>query len=105
MAIEVNDGNFEETVIKSDKPVIVDFWAEWCGPCRTIAPIIEDMSKEYAGKAIVAKCDVDINPLVTSKYGVRNIPTVLFFKDGKIADKQIGAVPKNNFVNKLNALL
>jgi thioredoxin 1 len=105
MVIEVNDGNFEETVIKSNKPVIVDFWAEWCGPCRMIAPIIEDISREYSDKAVVAKCDVDNSPHVTSKYGIRNIPTVLFFKEGKIADKQVGAVSKNNFVLKLNALL
>ena len=105
MALEVNDGNFDEVVVKSDKPVIVDFWAEWCGPCRMIAPIIEEISKEYSGKAIVTKCDVDISPQVTSKYGIRNIPTVLFFKDGKIADKQVGAVSKNSFVSKLNALL
>jgi thioredoxin 1 len=104
-ALEVNDGNFDEVVIKSDKPVIVDFWAEWCGPCRMIAPIIEDISKEYSGRAVVAKCDVDNCPQVSAKFGIRNIPTVLFFKDGKIADKQIGAVPKSNFVNKLNALL
>lgn len=105
MALEVNDGNFDEVVIKSDKPVIVDFWAEWCGPCRMIAPIIEDISNEYSGRAIVAKCDVDNSPQVSAKFGIRNIPTVLFFKDGKIADKQIGAVPKSNFINKLNALL
>jgi thioredoxin 1 len=105
MALEVNDGNFDEVVVNSDKPVIVDFWAEWCGPCRMIAPIIEEISKEYSGKAIVTKCDVDNSPQVTTKYGIRNIPTVLFFKDGKIADKQVGAAPKNNFVNKLNALL
>ena len=105
MALEVNDTNFEEAVVKSDKPVIVDFWAEWCGPCRMIAPIIEEISKEYSGRAVVAKCDVDNSPQVAAKYGIRNIPTVLFFKDGKIADKQVGAVPKINFVNKLNALL
>jgi thioredoxin 1 len=105
MALEVNDSNFEELVVKSDKPVVVDFWAEWCGPCRMIAPIIEDLSKEYEGRALVTKCDVDNSPQVAAKYGIRNIPTVLFFKDGKIADKQVGAVPKPNFVNKLNALL
>lgn len=105
MALEVNDGNFDEVVVKSDKPVIVDFWAEWCGPCRIIAPIIEEISREYEGKALITKCNVDDSPLITSKYGIRNIPTVLFFKEGKIADKQVGAGPRNIFINKLNALL
>jgi thioredoxin 1 len=105
MALEVNDANFEEIVVKSDKPVVVDFWAEWCGPCRMVAPVIEELSKEYSGKIVVAKCDVDSNPAVSAKYGIRNIPTVLFFKNGVIADKQVGAVPKSNFVNKINALL
>ncbi|NLN31443.1 MAG: thioredoxin, partial [Bacteroidales bacterium] len=79
MAIEVGDGNFEEVVIKSEVPVIVDFWAEWCGPCKMISPILEEISKEYTGKALVTKCDVDNNPRTTAKYGIRNIPTVLFF--------------------------
>jgi thioredoxin 1 len=105
MALEVNDGNFEELVIKSGIPVVVDFWAEWCGPCRMIAPMMEELSNEYSGKALVVKCDVDNSPNVASKYSIRNIPTVLFFKDGKVADKQVGAVPKSNFVNKLNALI
>jgi thioredoxin 1 len=105
MALEVNDGNFEEIVVKSDKPVIVDFWAEWCGPCRMIAPIVEEIANEFSGKVLVTKCDVDNSPAVSAKYGIRNIPTVLFFKDGKIADKQVGAVPKVNFVNKLTPLL
>jgi len=105
MALEVTDTNFDEVVLKSGIPVMVDFWAEWCGPCRMIAPALEEISKEYSGKALVVKCDVDNNPGVASKFGIRNIPTVLFFKDGKVADKQIGAVPKTNFVNKLNALI
>jgi thioredoxin 1 len=105
MALEVNDNNFEDLVLSSDKPVIVDFWAEWCGPCRIIAPALEEISGEFQGKAVVAKCDVDSSPSVTAKFGIRNIPTVLYFKDGKVVDKQVGAVPKVNFVNKLNALL
>jgi len=105
MAIEVNDLNFDDLVVKSDKPVLVDFWAEWCGPCRMGAPILDEISHEYEGKALVVKCDVDSCPEVSSKYSIRNIPTVLFFKDGKVADKQVGAVPKNNFVVKLKALL
>lgn len=105
MALAVDDSNFEEVVVKSSKPVMVDFWAEWCGPCRMIAPIVEEISSEYSERALVVKCDVDNSPGVAAKYGIRNIPTILFFKDGKVADKQIGAVPKNNFVTKLNALL
>ena len=105
MALEVNDANFDEVVLKSDKPVVVDFWAEWCGPCRVIAPFIEEIAKEYEGKALVVKCDVDDSPGVSIKFGIRNIPTVMFFKDGQVADKQVGAVPKENFVNKLTALL
>jgi thioredoxin 1 len=105
MALIVDDSNFEEIVVKSDLPVVVDFWAEWCGPCRMIAPIIDDLSREFEGRARVAKCDVDESPGVAATYGIRNIPTVLFFKDGKVADKQVGAVPKINFVNKLNPLV
>jgi thioredoxin 1 len=105
MALEVNDSNFDEVVLKSDKPVLVDFWAEWCGPCRMIAPALEEISQEYSGKAVVTKCDVDESPGVASRFGIRNIPTVLFFNDGKVVDKQVGAVPKNNFVSKLNKLL
>ena len=105
MALEVNDSNFEELVINSTKPVLVDFWAEWCGPCRMISPLVEEISKEYSEKALVVKCDVDSNPGVAAKYGIRNIPTILFFKDGKIADKQVGAVPKSSIAAKLDALI
>ncbi|MFO7844016.1 MAG: thioredoxin [Bacteroidales bacterium] len=105
MTVEVNDSNFEEVVIKSDKPVIVDFWAEWCGPCRMIGPIIEELSEDYKDQVVCTKLDVDSNPGVASKYGIRNIPTVLYFKDGEIVDKQVGAVPKSNLEGKLKPLL
>ncbi|HRZ42427.1 MAG TPA: thioredoxin [Bacteroidales bacterium] len=105
MALEINDANFEELVVKSDKPVIIDFWAVWCGPCRMIAPLIEEMAREYEGKAVIGKLDVDSNPNVTTKFGVRNIPTVLFLKNGQVVDKQVGAVPKSVLVQKLEALL
>ena len=104
MALEATDGNFEELVLKAEKPVIVDFWAEWCGPCRMVGPIVEEVGVEYEGKAVVAKVDVDSNPGITAKYGIRNIPTILFFKNGDVADKQVGAVPKSTIVNKLEAL-
>jgi thioredoxin 1 len=105
MALEITDANFQETVLNSDKPVIVDFWAEWCGPCRMIGPIIEELGREYAGKVMVGKVNVDYNPGITSKFGIRNIPTVLFFKGGQVVDKQVGAVPKTVFVSKLQAQL
>ena len=104
MAFEATDGNFEELVLNSEKPVIVDFWAEWCGPCRMVGPIVEEVGVDYEGKAVVAKVDVDSNPGITAKYGIRNIPTILFFKNGDVADKQVGAVPKSTIVNKLEAL-
>ncbi len=105
MALAITDANFEELVLKSDKPVLLDFWAEWCGPCRMIAPFVEQMAEEFEGRAVIGKVDVDNNPGVASKFGIRNIPTVLFFKNGEVADKQVGAVPKNALVAKLEALL
>lgn len=105
MALEITDANFEELVMNSDKPVVLDFWAVWCGPCRMIAPIIEEMSSEYEGKAVIGKVDVDNNQEIATKYGIRNIPTVLFVKGGEVVDKQVGAAPKPIFTAKLDALL
>jgi thioredoxin 1 len=105
MVLEITDANFEEVVMKADKPVVIDFWAEWCGPCRMIGPIIKELSEEYEGKSIIGKVDVDSNPEVAQKFLIRNIPTVLFIKNGEIADKQVGAVPKNVLEGKLEALL
>lgn len=105
MALEITDANFEELVLKSDKPVVVDFWAEWCGPCRMLTPIIEEMASEYEGKAVIGKVNVDLNPVVAGQFGIRNIPTVLFVKGGEIADKSVGAVPKNQLTAKLDALI
>jgi thioredoxin 1 len=105
MAIEITDANFEEIVAKSDKPVLVDFWAEWCGPCRMVGPVVEELSKDYEGKAVIGKVNVDFNSEVSAKFGVRNIPTLLFFKGGVVVDKQVGAVPKSVLDAKLKALL
>ncbi|MFT4525456.1 MAG: thioredoxin 1, partial [Bacteroidia bacterium] len=103
MAIEITDANFEEIVMKSDKPVLLDFWAEWCGPCRMVGPIVEEISNDYDGKAVVGKVDVDSNPGISAKFGIRNIPTILFFKNGEVVDKQVGAVPKAALAEKLDA--
>ncbi|TYA69990.1 thioredoxin [Seonamhaeicola marinus] len=105
MALEITDATFEETVLKSDKPVLVDFWAAWCGPCRMVGPIIEEISGDYEGKAVVGKVDVDANQEFAAKYGVRNIPTVLVFKDGEVIDRKVGVAPKNSYTEAIDALL
>ncbi|MBR3303427.1 MAG: thioredoxin [Bacteroidales bacterium] len=105
MEINVVDSNFEEVVLKSKLPVLVDFWATWCGPCRMVAPYVEQLAKEYEGKAVVAKCNVDEASQVPVNYGIRNIPTLLFFKDGEIKDKMVGANSKAAIEEKLKALL
>ncbi|MEH0008264.1 MAG: thioredoxin [Flavobacteriales bacterium] len=105
MAIEITDENFEALVTKADKPVLVDFWAAWCGPCRTIGPIVDELSDDYPDKAVIGKINVDNNPEVAAKYGVRNIPTLLFFKNGKVVDKQVGVATKKALADKLKAQL
>ena len=105
MAIEITDANFDEIVMKSDKPVVVDFWAEWCGPCRLIGPVIEEMHGEYEGRAIIGKVDVDSNPEVSARFGVRNIPTVLVFQNGEVVGRQVGVAPKNAYTDAIDALL
>ena len=103
-AITITDANFEE-IIKSDKPVLIDFWAEWCGPCRMIAPVVEELAGDYDGRAIIGKLDVDANPLASTRFGVRSIPTLLVFKNGLQVDKQVGAVSKSVLAQKLEAQL
>ena len=105
MAVEITDANFEEVVLNSKIPVLVDFWAEWCGPCRMVGPVVDELYKEYEGRAIVGKVNVDENPSISAKFGVRNIPTILFIKEGQVADKSVGAVPKAQLASKLDAIL
>ncbi|MEP6512942.1 MAG: thioredoxin [Parafilimonas sp.] len=105
MALEFSDSNFEVAVLNSEKLTVVDFWAEWCGPCRAIGPIIEDLAKEYNGKINVGKLNVDQNPQVSMNYGITSIPAILFIKGGKVVDKQIGAVPKSMIEKKIQAHL
>ncbi|AFL97498.1 thioredoxin [Ornithobacterium rhinotracheale] len=103
MALEITDNNINE-VLSSELPVMVDFWAEWCGPCRMIAPTVDEISREFEGKAVVGKVNVDNNPDVAAQYGIRNIPTILFFKGGQVVDKVVGVVPKEQLVQKLQSL-
>ena len=105
MAVEFTDANFEELAINSDKPVLVDFWAEWCGPCRLVGPVVEELAGDYDGKAVIGKVNVDHNSDVSQRFGIRNIPTILFLKNGEVVDKSVGAVPKNVLAEKLDALL
>lgn len=100
--IVLNDANFDAT-INSEKPVLVDFWAEWCGPCKMIGPVVEELARDYEGKAVIGKLNVDENPNVTARFGIRSIPTLLVFKGGQIVDKQVGAVPKSVLAQKLEA--
>jgi thioredoxin len=104
MALEFTDANIDE-IINSGKPVVIDFWAEWCGPCRMVGPIVEELSKEYDGKVVVGKMDVDENVDTPNKYGIRNIPTILFFKNGQLVDKQVGATQKAALAAKVEAIL
>ena len=105
MALEITDSNFEETVLKSDKPVLVDFWAAWCGPCRMVGPIIDELSEEYEGKAVVRKVDIDSNQQYAAQFGVRNIPTVLVFKNGELVDRKVGVSSKNDYAQALDNLI
>jgi thioredoxin 1 len=104
MALQLTDGNIKE-IINSGKPVVIDFWAEWCGPCRMVGPIVEELAKEYEGKVVIGKMDVDENVETPQEYGIRNIPTILFFKNGQVVDKQIGATQKAVLAAKIEALL
>ena len=105
MALQITDSNFEETVLKSDKPVLVDFWAAWCGPCRMVGPIIDELSEEYEGKAVIGKVDIDSNQQYAAQFGVRNIPTVLVFKNGELVDRKVGVSSKNDYAQALDNLI
>jgi thioredoxin 1 len=105
MAVEITDNNFEELVMKSEKPVLVDFWAEWCGPCKMIGPVVEELHHEYDGRAVIGKVNVDLNSGVATQFQVRSIPTILFIKNGEVVDRSVGAVPKATLATKLDAIL
>jgi thioredoxin 1 len=105
MALEITDSNFEELVLKSDKPVLVDFWAEWCGPCRMVGPVVDELSKDFEGIALVGKVNVDQNSSISANYGIRNIPTLLIFKNGQIVDKHVGVAQKSVLSDKIKAQL
>lgn len=104
MALAITDATLDE-VLKSDKPVVIDFWAEWCGPCRMVGPIIDELAKAYEEDVIIGKVDVDNNDEITSKYGIRNIPTILFIKNGEVVDKQVGVAQKTALVEKIEKML
>lgn len=104
MALEITDNNYKE-ILSEGKPVVIDFWAPWCGPCRMVSPIIDELAAEYEGKVVIGKCDVDENGDVSADFGIRSIPTVLFFKGGQLVDKQVGSAPKPTYVAKIETLL